>query len=643
MACPACAYGDNLPGANFCENCGAPLTAQATDAVPDTSAAAVEAIQSSEPPAPSLPISAENAETVQLDLPAQDVSADWTCACGQINPASEDFCTDCGEARPPAVKPLAVGDLFAGYEIVAQSGPQTLSVRAIASDTPSAAATLLFGSPEQLDERRAVLQTLATGTIDEAASHHESQEGGAEVSRDAESGDANAAAGAGIAIGTEPQLAPRVLDSGSDPARGAYLMLDQPEGDWRSASQETRLDRSAAPAILRSLLLLAERAAAADRLILLSPAAILLQDDRLFMPLPVAPSLPLSEPLLADPAFVAPELRTGDRTADAWQANAFAAGATARALAGNALGYPHGWHSLIAALIAKEAESRPESAPAALRLLAGGADLPGALAHHTAFRTDIGHHHPVNQDAGGVWSWQREDGTPVTLAVVADGVSAGAHSEDAAALTVELFRSEFEPHRHDDDLTVERAEALLSEAGMQAQQQVCALPMKSPEDASATTLVAVCLLGGTAVGIWCGDSRIYGVTPEGMRQLTRDHSWVNIMVESGQMTLEKAKADRRAHVIARWLGYSDPPRSDPGFDRFRCDLAPGDRLLLCSDGLYMYYDPPAGSEAELVETIMQHGDDLTGAVEAMVDTALARGGYDNITAVLVGVDQAAGG
>ena len=66
-------------------------------------------------------------------------------------------------------------------------------------------------------------------------------------------------------------------------------------------------------------------------------------------------------------------------------------------------------------------------------------------------------------------------------------------------------------------------------------------------------------------------------------------------------------------------------------------MAPGEWLLLCSDGLHMYFDRSQGGEAELAEIIYRHGEDATGAVEDLVATALDRGGYDNITAVLMGV------
>lgn len=655
MACPACGYRDNPAGANFCENCGAavapeqppagggslalldpagivtvPLAGRTGDAPPVNGAdLPTRPLAAAGPDLPTVPLTngdqapaapakppagdentaatvrrsldTEAAETVPLVMP--DVSAGWTCACGQENPASETYCAGCGEARRTAVAPLTTGDQFAGFEITAQTDAQSFSVRPI-DVAPAGTALLLFGDAAQLSESAATLKAL--GPEPAAAS-------------------------------SAPSLVPRVLAEGTDPGRGTFLVSSMPDGDWTRALDGPNLAADQAAPVLDKLLLLAERAAAAHRLLLLSPASVTLSGVEVFVPRPIAPSLPLTGPLLAEPAYLPPELGANERDVAAWPANAYAAAATVQSLTGNALGFPLGWHDLMQRLLAADPANRPATRPEVLALLVAAAGAPPVTMHRTAFRTDIGHHHPVNQDAGGVWTWQRWDGTPVTLAVVADGVSAGTHSEDAAALAVTAIRSAIEQHWADREFTLERAVDLLLEAGMLAQEQICALPMQSDDDASATTLVAVCLMGGGAAGIWCGDSRAYGVTPEGMRQLTRDHSWVNIVVDSGEMKLAQAKADRRAHVIARWLGCSSPPRTDPGFDRFHCPLAAGDRLLVCSDGLYMYYDAPAGSDAELVETIYRYGEDAAGAVEEMVNTALARGGFDNITAVLVEV------
>jgi protein phosphatase len=223
----------------------------------------------------------------------------------------------------------------------------------------------------------------------------------------------------------------------------------------------------------------------------------------------------------------------------------------------------------------------------------------------------------------------------VTLAVVADGVSSGRHSEVAAQMTVEAVRAGFEAFVGSSDLGSDAVEAVLRAAAIEAQRQVLTIPFDDPQTASATTLVAVCVIGGRATGIWCGDSRAYGVTVDDCKALTRDHSWVNLVVDRGLLSLEDAMRDPRAHVITRWLGQSDPPREDPGLETFRLDFLPGECLLVCSDGLFMYFQPPDHSTRELASLAYSAGTDVQEAVRRMVQTALERGGYDNITAALV--------
>jgi protein phosphatase len=498
---------------------------------------------------------------------------------------------------------LAPGDIFAGFVVVTWLDAQTCTVRR--PGEAAASAILRFGEPLMLATLTATINALDADALLARAGH---------------------------------PLIPTILESGADAARGPYLVLSQPAGNWTPLGQASGLTAPAAAGLLLDLLLAAEHAAAAGHLLLLSPSQVAFDGEHAFIAQPTAPVLPLSAGLLADPAFLPPEVRAGEREVDGWAAGAFAAAAVVHATTGSALGYPREWHAVMAQLLSKAPEQRPRDVEAVRRALAPGAVRRFVSMHRTAFQTDIGRHHPINQDAGGVWSWQRWDGTPVTLAVVADGVSAGKHSEQASALTVELMRDAIAAHWRDRDFDADRADQLLLEAGYRAHQQVSAMPYDSFDEANATTLVAACAIGDVVTGIWCGDSRAYGVTPDGCVPLTRDHSWVNLVVDSGRMTLEQARLDPRAHVIARWLGASEPATANPGFDTFRRELAPGDRLLVCSDGLYMYFEPPAESDGHMERVIYGHGDDIAGAVGELVQTALDRGGFDNITAVLVAIE-----
>jgi serine/threonine protein phosphatase PrpC len=244
-----------------------------------------------------------------------------------------------------------------------------------------------------------------------------------------------------------------------------------------------------------------------------------------------------------------------------------------------------------------------------------------------AIRSDIGNHHPVNQDAGGAWVFSRGTGTAALL-VVADGVSAGQHSEEASRLTVELVHEHMAPVLSDPGADLPRCGKALVDAIAEANRQIAQRPYAAVTSADSTTVVATVALGDGVVGAWVGDSRVYRVRSQEVTQLSVDHSWAEGVVSRGLMSPEQAAADPRAHVIMRWLG--PPEDRDPGIETFETGLGDGDVLLCCTDGLYMYFAPPSGSEDEVARTLSEH-QDLEAALAALVRTALRRGGYDNIT------------
>ena len=146
-----------------------------------------------------------------------------------------------------------------------------------------------------------------------------------------------------------------------------------------------------------------------------------------------------------------------------------------------------------------------------------------------------------------------------------------------------------------------------------------------------TTLVAVAVSpdGGAWVA-HVGDSRAYRLRQSRFEQLTEDHSVVAELVRRGAITPEEADSHPRRNEILRSVGISE------AVDAELCELAldPGDRLLLCSDGLCGVVP-----DAELERLIAEHAPD--DAVVRAVDAANERGGPDNITAVVVEVPERA--
>ena len=249
--------------------------------------------------------------------------------------------------------------------------------------------------------------------------------------------------------------------------------------------------------------------------------------------------------------------------------------------------------------------------------------------HRVTFKTDIGRSHRVNQDAGGAWTWLRPNGEPVSLLVVADGVSAGRRSEDVSRMASAVLLDRMEPALQSVEHTTDELISLLGDVVRELNHEIAVRPYASPASADATTLVAALCVGAAGGGVWVGDSRVYHVTDDGARQLTRDHSWAEGAVTQGFMTREQAAADPRAHMITRWLG--PPDGDDPGVESFTFELATGDVVLCCSDGLYHYFSPPVSDSGEMSRIIRSHELNIDRAAGHLVDLALERGGHDNIT------------
>ena len=125
-----------------------------------------------------------------------------------------------------------------------------------------------------------------------------------------------------------------------------------------------------------------------------------------------------------------------------------------------------------------------------------------------------------------------------------------------------------------------------------------------------------------------GDSRAYLLHQGKLQQLTRDHSLVAMMVEAGQLTSEEARVHPRRSVITRALGTD--PSTKP--DLYEIDVEAGDRLLLCSDGLYGMVEDPA------IQAIMTRTADPQRCASQLVNEAIAAGGNDNVTVVVVDIE-----
>jgi protein phosphatase/serine/threonine-protein phosphatase Stp1 len=141
----------------------------------------------------------------------------------------------------------------------------------------------------------------------------------------------------------------------------------------------------------------------------------------------------------------------------------------------------------------------------------------------------------------------------------------------------------------------------------------------------ASTAVILCVRGEHYACLWAGDSRAYRLARGALRQITRDHSLVQELVDAGQITPQQAETHPNANVITRAVGAL---ATELVLDKTIDKVSVGDRFLLCSDGL-----TKSVPEAEIAAVLAGGGDPATRLIEA----ALARQARDNVTAVVIDV------
>lgn len=221
-----------------------------------------------------------------------------------------------------------------------------------------------------------------------------------------------------------------------------------------------------------------------------------------------------------------------------------------------------------------------------------------------------------NQDAYAVR--KLDDGR--VIALVCDGMGGARAGNVASSMAVELFMERFLASGGEND------QERMREAAAYANQTVFQRAADDPDCAGMGTTLTAALAGGeTAILLNEGDSRAYHVSRDGIVQITRDHSLVEDMVERGELTREQARTHPHKNLITRALGAEPVLMADC----FRQPLAPGDYLLLCSDGLSNVV-----TEQEMLYEILHGGEDET-CCQRLLDIALRRGAPDNVTVVLV--------
>lgn len=236
--------------------------------------------------------------------------------------------------------------------------------------------------------------------------------------------------------------------------------------------------------------------------------------------------------------------------------------------------------------------------------------------------TDPGCVRPQNQDAYKIEQLDRNS----LICVVCDGVGGAKSGNVASSLAADVFCQEVRTSwkkgldQRDVDELLRRAVKLANFTVYDQAQEV--------EDfrGMATTLVGLFLQKNQATVVNIGDSRAYHVDSKGIHLLTTDHTLVQMRILRGEMTQEEARNAPDKHVITRAIGAGTTALCD----LFHLDVAQGDRLLLCTDGLSNLLD-----DQELLFEIV-HGQE-PDCCQRLLAIAKDRGAPDNVTSVLVRV------
>jgi PPM family protein phosphatase len=237
--------------------------------------------------------------------------------------------------------------------------------------------------------------------------------------------------------------------------------------------------------------------------------------------------------------------------------------------------------------------------------------------------TDVGRQRTNNEDSYLYWEpdSDQEFSRKGRLAVIADGMGGYEGGQEASRLAVETVREVYDSAFEDDP-----QKALI--AGFaSAHTNIQRFAIEHPHfQGMGTTCTALSIVDSRLYFAHVGDSRLYLVRGETLSRLTRDHSYVGRLVESGIVRSEDAESHPQRHILTAALGSGR--EVNPDFPESPLALEDGDQLMLCTDGLWSLV-----GENEVAAVI--HANSPAESCLALIKLALDRGAPDNVTAVVL--------
>jgi serine/threonine protein phosphatase PrpC len=213
------------------------------------------------------------------------------------------------------------------------------------------------------------------------------------------------------------------------------------------------------------------------------------------------------------------------------------------------------------------------------------------------------------------------------LLVVCDGMGGAAAGDIASRIAAETLTHKLVDTAEE---VAKHPAASLEQAVIGANQAVRAEAASHPQQRGmGTTCTAALLLPSSMIVANVGDSRAYLLRDGRLEPLTRDQSLVSHLMASGAIAPEQAQHHPMRHVLLQAIGPSatiEPAVTELG-------IQPGDRILVCSDGLHAYVDH------DVIEAALRGTGDVAAAAQRLVDLALATGGKDNVTVVIADCER----
>ncbi len=239
--------------------------------------------------------------------------------------------------------------------------------------------------------------------------------------------------------------------------------------------------------------------------------------------------------------------------------------------------------------------------------------------------TDVGRTRPLNEDGYYISEYSKE--LDAGYAIVADGMGGHQAGEVASAMAIRKISEEINQKFHG-EMSMSDLKDLLITAVKQANKFIYEKALAEPTYSGMGTTLSMCFLFKEhAMVAHVGDSRVYLLRDDSLHRITTDHSLVQELLNNGKITEAEAQSHPQKNVITRALG------TEPGveIDIYEFSVCVEDTLLLCSDGLSNML-----SDSELAALMSEsRGASLERVAQQLIAEANQKGGYDNITAVLL--------